>query len=69
MPQYPAKIRAAESDGHDGLMVFQFRIAAEVDAVPITRDYPGSEEAKIACRLAPDTARPIAMMPTNADVR
>ncbi|WP_454887887.1 class I SAM-dependent methyltransferase [Sphingomonas oryzagri] len=52
---------------YDGLMVFQLQIAADIDAVPLTRDYLASEEARIACRLEPGSARPIAMQGTSAE--
>lgn len=52
---------------YDGLMVFQLQIAADISAVPLTRDYLASEEARIACRLEPRSARPIAMQGTSAE--
>jgi cyclopropane-fatty-acyl-phospholipid synthase len=32
---------------HQGMMVFQIQLAKRVDAVPLTRDYIGHEEARL----------------------
>ncbi|MFT3977518.1 MAG: cyclopropane-fatty-acyl-phospholipid synthase family protein [Sphingomonas bacterium] len=47
---------------YDGLMVVQLQIAADIDAVPLTRDYLSGEETRITRRLAARVARPPAAM-------